>query len=319
MTRSVKAFAPVSIGNGVVGFDTLGIAVRPIQGGLWGDVVEVRAFSKAVSEGFSLSVKGKYASSLPKDPKRNLVYFVAKEFIRRLGQHKRPSFHITLEKRLPIFSGLGSSGASAAAAVFALNEYFRRPFREEELLDLASYGERKGSGSLALDNVAPALFGGVCLVRDSPLQGVVRLPWPKQLLFAFCRPKIEISTRQSRSALSKKIALNDAVLYWRNLALFISALCQKDEKRTTETFFDSLIEPQRARQIPGFYAAQQAAIEAGAFGCSLSGSGPSTVALCKGRAEAKVIATAMRRAYRKFGLNSETQIAQVDLEGARLI
>lgn len=321
MFRPVRVFAPVSVGNAVAGFDALGLAVKPLDGTLWGDIVEVRENRERNGVRLSLKVSGAFRDKLPKDPRKNLVYFVAEEFLRRLRSRRKsiPKIQIILEKRLPICSGLGSSGSSAAASAFALNTFFKRPFSHSEIFALAAHGEHRASGSDALDNVAPALFGGLCLVRDQASQGVVHLSWPKDLLLVLVTPEHAISTRRARKMLPKKIPLRSAIRYWKNLALFVAGCEQGDRELIAASFHDTLIEPIRSRLLPGFRRAQSAAVAAGALGCSLSGSGPTNVALVPNRVVGNRVLKALRLAYRKAGIPSNGRLVQVDLRGARVL
>ncbi len=316
MSRWTEAFAPVSVGNGIVGFDTLGIAIQPLDGSLWGDSVAV-----CDSKRFVFEVQGTYQKELPTNLKSNLVPALAKRFaqiLKKKGRSWRP-IHLVLKKNLPVGSGLGGSGSSAVAAAFALNAHFDRPFSKEELLPLASYGERFATEDEPLDNVAPSLFGGVCLTKGSAENGIVSLPWNQNWIWVCVTPEIRIETRKSRRLLPKKVSLSKTVEYSRHLALFISALYRNDTELLKTCLEDVLIEPARGLGIPGFFRAKELAKKAGALGCGLSGSGPTTVALVARLNDAEKVRLAMLKGFRESGLNAQSRLARVDHQGARLL
>ncbi|MFT5521225.1 MAG: homoserine kinase, partial [Enterobacterales bacterium] len=163
---SVKVFSPISIGNVSVGFDILGLAVVPIDGSLIGDIVHVKEAIK--SQENDLIVTGSHANRLPKDKKANIVWdciFAFNTALEKLGK-KSVIVELILEKNIPSSSGLGSSACSVVAAIYALNEFYQRPFNEHQLLMLMVDLEAAISGSRHYDNVAPCYLGGLQLVVD---------------------------------------------------------------------------------------------------------------------------------------------------------
>lgn len=315
-----RAYAPATLANLIVGFDVLGLAAEPIEGSLWGDVVIVDD-APDYPGGFRLSTRGPYSGQLPTEPRENLVHALTLRFLEtvRTRQGSTWPVRLTLEKNLPVSSGLGSSASSAVATLVALNHHFGFPLSDADLLPLAGWAEGLTSGAEHFDNVAPALFGGVCLLRGGGLEGVVKLPWPRDWVLVFVSPEAEIQTRQARAVLPASIALRDAVRYWGNLALFVTALYRSDRELAAGCLVDHLIEPPRSALLPGFRAAQAEARAAGALGCSFSGSGPTTFALAPDRAAAPEIGRRMVEAFGRAGIRATVRVARPDERGARTL
>ncbi|XNM58252.1 homoserine kinase [Escherichia coli] len=155
----VKVYAPASSANMSVGFDVLGAAVTPVDGALLGDVVTVEA-----AETFSLNNLGRFADKLPSEPRENIVYQCWERFCQELG--KQIPVAMTLEKNMPIGSGLGSSACSVVAALMAMNEHCGKPLNDTRLLALMGELEGRISGSIHYDNVAPCFLGGTQLMIE---------------------------------------------------------------------------------------------------------------------------------------------------------
>jgi len=305
-----RAFAPAGIGNFAAGFDVLGAAVAPVDGTLWGDIVEISASPEP-----AFFCRGPYGDRVPADPAENLVTR-ARDFFEEATGTKLPPLTITLYKGLPAKSGLGSSAASAVAAAVALNGWAGGPLDDAALLELAGRAESLASGALHLDNVAPLLFGGLLLVPPASLPR--RLPFPADLAVIVASPELELATIESRRALPKDVSLGLAVTHAQNLAAFVHALHTHDRPLLRETLRDLLAEPWRAALVPGFREAQQAALDAGALGASLSGAGPAVFAVAE-EADAPAVATALESGFNSAGVRSIVRICRIDEQGARLL
>lgn len=155
----VKVYAPASSANMSVGFDVLGAAVTPVDGTLLGDVVSVEA-----ADHFRLHNLGRFADKLPPEPRENIVYQCWERFCQALG--KTIPVAMTLEKNMPIGSGLGSSACSVVAALVAMNEHCGKPLNDTRLLALMGELEGRISGSIHYDNVAPCFLGGMQLMIE---------------------------------------------------------------------------------------------------------------------------------------------------------
>lgn len=308
--RAVAYFAPASIGNVAAGFDVLGAAIEPLDGEPWGDVVEV-----APASADELRCLGPFARQLPAGREENLVWRARAAIGRRLGT-PLPPLALTLWKGLPVASGLGSSAASAVAAVAALDHFLGGSLGDAGRLEAAAEVESQASGGRHLDNVAPILRGGLCLV--APDERIRLLPWPDELRFVLIQPELALATRESRSALPREVPLALAVAHGQNLAALVHALHAEDLELIAATLRDLLAEPFRAPLVPGFRAAQRAALDAGALACSLSGAGPALFAVAR-PAAAAAVAAAASAAWAVAGIRCRSRLCRLARTGARAL
>jgi homoserine kinase len=315
---SLRAYAPASIGNFAAGFDLLGAALAPLDGSLWGDVVGAEPAATP-----SLTVSGPYARLLPADPWQNLVlrtYALYQEELRSRGT-EMPAVAFHLEKNLPRCSGLGSSAASVAAALAACQGLMGGPLSPAEVWGLAGRAEALVSGAPHLDNVVPSLAGGLQLLvpGQDGRPDARALPWPDDLVLVVASPDFELSTEQSRQALPRAWDPHATLAFAGNLAGFLHALDTGDRGLLRRCLRDPLVEPYRAPLVPGFRAAQAAAMEAGAWGCTLSGSGPAIFAVAESPEHGGEVAGALRGGLRGAGLGSNVRLCRLDLQGARVL
>jgi len=309
MEKSIKAFAPATCANVACGFDVLGFAVENP-----GDEVELRLNNS--NEIKITSITGD-DGRLSLDPAKNTVSLVIQKYLEHIGVSQ--GVDIALTKKMPLGSGLGSSAASSVVGVYALNELLGKPLKQKELLPFAMEGERLACGSAHADNVAPALLGGFVLVRSYDPLDVISLPTPKDLWATIIHPHIEVKTKDARSILRQEIQLSKAVEQWGNLGGLISGLYENNYDLIGRSLKDVIIEPIRSILIPGFEQAKQAALENGALGSSISGSGPSIFALAKDEQTANKIGLAMTAVYDSINIASEVYTSKVNAEGPRII
>jgi homoserine kinase len=228
-------------------------------------------------------------------------------------------FEIEIHKGIKAGSGIGSSAASSAGAVFGINELMGKPLSRNELIKYAMKGEELASGSAHADNVSPVLLGGFTLVRCSKTPDVVSLPSPSELHATIIHPKIELKTSDARAVLKKKILLEKAVEQWGNLAALVSGLCTNDFDLIERSLVDVVIEPHRSALIPGFQELKKAAIDSGALGCGISGSGPSVFALSKGSETALRVQEEMNSTFKKFNIEYELHLSKINSKGIQII
>ncbi|MCX6548345.1 MAG: homoserine kinase [Holophagaceae bacterium] len=314
----VVAYAPASIGNMAAGFDLLGAALAPLDGSLLGDLVRV---VPAAENAFRMV--GAHAAALSGDGRPNLVLRARDLFLEALAARDltSPPLAITLDKRLPVSSGLGSSASSIVATIVGLQALFGEPLETAELVDLAGRAEGSTSGSIHLDNVVPSLLGGLQLVvpgrggRSTPR----RLPWPGDLLLAVVHPDVHLPTAQSRKALPERPLWSETIAFAGNLAGLVHALHTGDRALLGRCLRDPIVEGYRAPLVSAFRAAQAAAMAAGALGCSLSGSGPSIFAVVPNEETAAVAIHGIRQAFGTDGVASRAWVCALDIEGARIL
>ena len=305
----VKVFAPASVANLAVGFDTLGLCLEHPGDEIIGELSD--------QPGVTIESISGAGGRLPKDPKLNTAGLAAQALLDAYGQ---PEIGVTLRihKKMPFGSGMGSSSASAVAGAMVVNELLKRPYDKRQLLQFAGVGEQGADGAWHLDNVAPSMMGGIVLVRDAATCDVHRLICPPGLRIALVHPKLEILTKDARSILKDSVPLSAMIQQQANLAGFIVGLYRNDQELIKRSLRDVVIEPQRSQLIPGFKEVQAAAMEAKAMGCSISGAGPSVFALCQNQLIAEECGKAMQAAFAKTGIESEVYLSGIDPEGARL-
>ncbi len=307
MKKEVKVFAPASVANVAVGYDILGFALeRP------GDEIIVRF---ADHEGLQISKITGDNGKLPYEVQKNTAGFAAQCLLEHLGETKR-GIEMEIHKKMPFGSGLGSSAASSAAGVWAVNELLGTPLSKREVLHFAVLGEQIADGAYHADNVAPALLGGMVLIRNNKELDVHQLPVPDGLVASVVYPHIKILTKDARGVLSPNLPLPKMIQQCGNLAGMIIGLYQSDFSLIGRSLKDVVIEPQRAQLIPPFYEVKKAALAAGALGCSISGAGPSIFALSQGREKAEHVAQAMAQVFNNHQIPVEEFVSSVNQSGA---
>jgi homoserine kinase len=302
------AFAPASVGNVAVGFDVLGHSVSAL-----GDrVTATRITSPEVRIAGITGV----VTALPTDAARNTSGVAVSALVQAL--HLDYGFELTIDKGIPLGSGLGGSAASAVAAVVAANALLADPVDTLELLKFAMQGEAAASGAVHVDNVAPSLYGGLVLIVgiDDPI--VTRVPVPDIVRCVLVHPHLELSTRMARGVLGPNVTLSDVVWQQANLAGFIAGCFTGDLRLIRASLEDVVIEPQRKALIPGFERVKRAAMATGALGCSISGAGPTIFAWCEAP-QAEPVCQAVVEAFQAEGLATDRWIFPIDAVGAHVL
>jgi homoserine kinase len=305
--QMVKAFAPATCANVAVGFDILGFAF-----GTLGDFVTLtkRDDRQIIIE----SIISK--ETLPFAPDKNTASVVLQNLCHSLNLDIGFSIHI--QKGIPLCSGMGGSAASAVAALVACNHFLTTPLSNNELAQFALIGEKQASGEAHSDNIVPCLFGGFTLIQSQNPMTIVQLPIP-DLYCVLLHPHLQVATREARDVLKKEITLYDHVQQSANLASFIASLYEKNYQLMQKSLEDLIIEPQRAKFIPEFYKLKEAALQAGALGLSLSGSGPAIFAFVRKLEEAETLSSAMRLILRNKNINSDCWISPISKKAAFVV
>jgi len=309
---TISVFAPASIGNFSVGFDVLGMAVKPIDGTLLGDVVSIESAQEN-----KLIVIGEFANKLPGKPTNNIVWHCLTLYNQALykAQHPIQKVQLTLDKKMPVGSGLGSSACSVVAALVALNEFYQQYFDEKALLFMMGEMEAKISGSLHYDNVAPCYLGGLQLmVPDS--QVISRnLPQFDDCYYVMAYPGINVSTKAARDVLPSQYSSADAITFGQNLATFVDACHRNDKQQAFSVVKDVLAEPYRQHLLPKFEQAKAHLTEQGHLAIGISGSGPTLFCVSESLEKAQDAANWLKTNY----LQTDTgfvHVCQVDVAGA---
>ncbi|WP_296151214.1 homoserine kinase [uncultured Flavobacterium sp.] len=305
--EEIKLFCPATIANLSCGFDVLGLCLDNV-----GDEMIIRKTSDK-----GIKITKIVGADLPLETEKNVAGVAALAMISNLNLDF--GFEIEIYKKIKAGSGIGSSAASSAGAVFGINELLGRPFSTKDLIPFAMEGEKLASGSAHADNVAPALLGGFVLVRSYNPLDIIKIKSPEELYSTVIHPQIELKTSDARSVLKQNVTLKQAVMQCGNLGGLISGLYTDDYDLIGRSLNDEIVEPLRSVLIPKFDLVKQKAIENGALGGGISGSGPSIFALSKGKETAEKVAKAISEVYEEMNLKYEIHVSKVNPDGIKII
>jgi homoserine kinase len=305
--NEIKIFCPATIANLNCGFDILGLCLDVI-----GDEMIIR---KSSNKGIKITkIEG---ANLPIETKKNVAGVAGLALIENLDLDF--GFEIEIYKNIKAGSGIGSSSASAAGAVYGINELLGRPFTKIELVYFAMKGEVIASGSEHADNVAPCLLGGFTLIRGYNPLDIVEIKSPNSLYAIVLHPHIEIKTADARAVIQPMIPLQSAITQTGNLGGLIAGLYTNDYDLIGRSLTDVIVEPFRKHLIPHFDDVKNSALQNGALGSGISGAGPSIFALCKGKEKAKKVANAMKKSFLSTNIKFDIHVSQINSEGTKTI
>jgi homoserine kinase len=304
---AATAFAPASVGNVGPGLDIVGMAVE-------GPGDEVRA---EWTEGSGVRILEPGHAELPREAERHASGLAALAVLRRAGVTPDRGIGLRVRKGLPLSGGQGGSAASAVAGAVATNALLGSPLGRSALIEACLDAEEAVAGRHA-DNVAPALLGGIVLLRAVDPLDLIQLPVPPELFVVLVRPDQRMRTADARAVLPREVPRAVALHQAAQVGAMVAALAAGDYELLGRAIDDRIAEPARAALLPGFAEAKAAALEAGALGSSISGSGPTAFALARGRERADRVAAAMVAAHAAGGRRAESVVGAVDRRGARL-
>lgn len=307
--NEVKVFAPASVANVSCGFDVMGFALD-----YPGDEIIAR---KSEKPGIRITKITGEEGVLPTSVEKNTAGVAAKKLLGSLDR----DFGIALEihKKMPLGSGLGSSAASSVGAVVAINTLLGSPYDLKALLSFAAEGELVACGTAHLDNVAPSLLGGFVFIRSQQEGDVFELECPKPLFATVVHPHIEIKTEDTRNVLRRDIPLKKAVTQWGNVGGLVAGILKGDYDLISRSLQDVIIEPIRSVLIPGFSEVKKAAMDAGALGSGISGSGPSIFALSPSEEMAEKVGANMQQAFDDIQLDNEVYVSKINKQGPQIL
>jgi len=304
---SIKVFSPGSVTNLSCGYDILGFCLDKV-----GDTITATKIPEKV---LRISSIDKY--NLPTSIDKNVAGIAAQAMINEVDIDY--GIDLKIEKGIKPGSGIGSSAASSAGAVFAINKLIGSPFSNLELIRFAMEGEKYVSGSYHADNVSPILLGGFTLVRSVEDLDIIKLPNPKELIATIIRPEIEIKTSDSRKVVKSKVTIDKMVRQSANLAAFISSLYTEDYDLMSNSIVDQIIEPDRALLIPEYYNIKEISLKAGAIACGISGSGPATFSLSKSNEVANDILNKVSSHFDSLNITYNGFVSIINSKGVKVI
>ncbi len=330
--KRVKVFAPGTVANIGCGFDVMGLTLDGV-----GDVVAVTLYDDKdefdrhasasgnafVSTACTVSVKNNSKEKLPETAAKNVVTpavsAMAEAFLEKSGSKEALYMEIEIIDKIRPGSGIGSSAASSAAAVYALNHLLGHPFSEVKLVDFAMEGERLISGTAHADNVGPAILGGIVFIRGYNPTDLIKLPVPDDFYCTVVHPHITVSTKEARDILPANVSRKDAIRQWGNVGGFVAGLLLDDMELLGRSVEDVIAEPYRKKFIPGYDALKSRLLEAGMLGVNIAGSGPSVFALSKSADMAEKGRKIMASHFSDQGVDFETYLTQIGMTGARIV
>lgn len=303
----IKVFGPATVSNVGPGFDLLGFALEAP-----GDELIIRRNGTD-----KLVLYNQSDCKLPTDPELNVAAVAAASLLREL--HSYEGFDIVFTKKIHPGSGVGSSAASCVAAVVGLNELLGSPYETAELIPHAMEGEKVASGSTHADNIAPALLGGMTLIRSYDPLDIKHIPYPDDLWCTVIHPFLEVLTSESRKLIPQTVALETALKQCGNLAGLVAGLTTGDYPLIGRSVNDFFAEPHRTHHLPDFAALKESALEAGSVGTGLSGSGPSVFSLCRGEEMASAVGEVMKAHFTDRGIDSRIYTSRISQAGCKII
>ena len=302
---SIKIFSPSSVANLSCGFDVLGLCLDTI-----GDEMIIKKSKKPGVR--IIKIEGE---NLPLSIEKNVAGVAAKSYLNKFPTEI--GIEIEIYKKIKAGSGIGSSAASAVGAVFGINELLERDIKKVDLIPFALEGEKLASGEAHADNIAPAMLGGFTLIRDLKSLDIIKLPSPSELVVTIIHPKIELKTSHARAILKTQVPLKNVVKQTANIAGLISGLYSNDYNLISRSLNDEIVEKERSLLIPKYYSLKNSALEAGALGCGISGSGPSIFALSRGYIIAKEVANSFKNIISKLNIDFDIYISKINPNGVR--
>lgn len=303
--HSCRVWAPATVANLNVGFDTLGCALAAPG--------EFMDFRRVETPGVHL-VNGP-GTDLPLEVDSNVAGKAAASLLTALGSPF--GVEITVTKTIKPGSGIGSSAASAVAAVVGIDALVEAGMRKDELLPFALDGEAVASGARHADNVAPSLMGGLTLI--DPSGNVCALPVPSSWHLVVLHPQVVIKTAESRAVLPSEVALGDAVRQAAWLGRFVHDLHSGDELEAMYALEDLLVGPHRGPLMPHWQSCQEAARSAGARAGGISGSGPSSFWVCRSESEAADVAASLQSVMSAHGMDHHVHLTTISTQGAHVV
>ena len=305
--NEIKIFSPATVANVACGYDVLGFCLDAVGDEMLIRKVDKKGIRITKIEGFELPFKTEL----------NVAGVSALAMYETLQPDC--GFEIEIYKNIKPGSGIGSSAASAVGSVFGMNALLGSPYNKTELTQFAMKGEALASKCEHADNLAPALFGGFTLVKSlSPLE-ILEIPSPDNLYATIIHPQIEVKTANSRAILPKEVKLQEAIVQWANFGSLIHSLHTNNYQLMKRSLHDAIIEPHRSKLIPFYKEVKKAALNAGALGANISGSGPSIFSLCKGIETATLVSDSIKKVYLSTGIKFDIHISKINIEGIKVL
>ena len=305
---SIILRSPATIANLSCGFDIFGICLDEPY-----DEIEIK---KIISKEIIIHSLDSEFSNIPTNPKENTGGLPAELIISNYSLDF--GFEINIKKGIPLCGGLGSSAATAAGVVFGINKLLGNKLSQNDMMKYALEGEKISSKSPHADNIGPCFMGGLIIVSDMKPIDLIQLS-VGDFYFAIIHPDVKIDTKTAREILPEAVELKTAVKQWANIASLTCGFVLNDINLIKKSMKDYIFEPLRSKLIPKYSNIKKIALENGAIGCSISGSGPSIYALCESREVAGKIAKLMEVPLIDSKICFHTYISKINHQGIKII
>ena len=306
MNKTITIKAPATIANLVCGFDIIGLALE--------EPYDLMTLSLSDKPGLTIRHIDQYA--LPELPAENVAGAALLSLMEQIDESV--GFEMIIDKKIKPGSGLGSSAASAAGAVYAANKLLNDFFSTDDLIRFAMNGEKVASGVKHADNITPCIMGGVTVIRSIHPLDAISISSPA-LFITIVHPQIEVKTSDARQILKEEVTLKKAIRQWGNIAGLVAGLMKSDYDLIGRSLEDVIIEPIRSILIPAFEEVKSRCLLSGALGGGISGSGPSIFMLHKDQASAEQSEQIMKEIYSRIGINHKTYVTKLNHQGIKII
>jgi homoserine kinase len=295
--KQVTVKAPATSANLGPGFDVFGIALEQPN-----DKVTLTA----IKQGIKIQTIGMGAKTISLSPEKNTAGLVAKTMIKDFKLES--GLQIRVEKGVFPGKGLGSSAASAAAVAVGINTMFDLGLDNKQLIVYAAKGEVAAAGSEHVDNVSAAVCGNFVLIRSYKPLDIINSKCPKDMELAVAMPKMVTppnKTEKARAVIPKLVPLESHVYNLGKAAAMAAGFAMGDVDIIGRSMVDNIVEPSRASLIPGYSSVKENALNAGALGVTISGAGPTMIAIVNRKTGDSVkVAAAMREGFLSAGYDS---------------
>ena len=306
--EKVKVFSPASVANVACGYDIFGFALNGI-----GDYIELKKRPDNI-----LVITDVEGANLPLTPEKNVATVAVKSLLDELGSDQ--GFEMKIRKEVIPGSGLGSSASSAAGAVYAANILLDSPLSKMELVKHAMEGEALASQKPHADNIAPALLGGFTVVRScEPSIDIFNISFPEELNVLITFPQIEVKTAEAKRILGDSVSLDKARIQWGNVAGLVAGLTSRDWGLIGRSLEDVIAEPARKGLIAKYDVIKDLALNSGAIGFNISGSGPSMFALYNEEKDLERLKSTIRDEYAAINIDCIFHQSKINTQGTVVI
>ncbi len=296
--KPVRSISYSSSANLGAGFDVLAICTDAFHDTVEAEITGGGPKIKIVSEG-----------SVPEDPASNSASIPVAQIMHDF--EISDSVRLNIRKGVPISSGLGGSGACAAAAVKAFNHLYSLGLDHDRMIRYAALGEI-ASGAVHYDNVAASTMGELALVLNDGDIKTRKIAIPGTLYFMIISPltRLKVNTAHMRDMLPSSVTMEDHVRNTRYVSSLIAGILTDDRELIMEGLNDGIVEPARSSVYNYFPRLKSEAVRNGALGTCISGSGPAVIVVCDEKTDRNEVRKMSENVMAAYGHKCTVRIAK---------